>query len=337
MATRWVAWQWHIQTREVVWMHGAARTHGQPASVPSRRDVVDYVDYIHPDDRDHVMQAMEQAVAQRTDLHVEYRVVWPDGSVHWLEGCGKFLFNDAGEPAEMVGIAIDITQRKTTEQSLRFLAQASAELAGLYDPQSTLDRVAYLAVPTFADWCVVDLLREEGAVLDGVAVAHVDPRKVQLARDLQRRFPADKNAPHGAWNIVRTRQPELISDISDEIIARTVKNDEFRAALKVLGLRSYIGAPLIAHGQVLGVITFIVAESGRRYGAEDLVLAGDLARRAGVAIENSHLYLALQQSDRGKDVFLTCCWTLDCPALMDTKSHNGFAHEATCRKSCWLH
>src|SRR3569623_85887 len=88
------------------------------------------------------------------------------------------------------------------------------------------------------------------------------------------------------------------------MLEQSIHDAEYLAAIRQLGLRSYIGAPLNAHGKTLGVVTFIGAESGRIYGQEDLSLAEDLARRAAIAVENANLYRALQQSDQAKDVFL---------------------------------
>src|SRR3569833_1767336 len=275
---------------------GMGELHGMPDGfVPASFD--DYQQLIHPDDRSHVAEGIAKALADRKDHRVEYRVVWPDSRVHWLEGRGKIFFDNAGNAVQMAGICIDITRRKRTEQDLRFLAQASAEISGLIDYQSTLDKLAYLAVPAFADWCTVDLLEGDGA-LKRVSVAHVDQGKVQLAHELHRRYPPDPHAPGGTWNILRTGRAELVSEITGEMLEQSIQDPEYLATIKQLGLRSYIGAPLTAHGKTLGVVTFIGAESGRIYGAEDLSLAEDLARRAAIAIEDAYLYRALQQSGR---------------------------------------
>lgn len=296
------AWQWNIQNNESIWLQGMAELHGMPNGyVAASMD--EYSRLIHPDDYPHVTATIAEALSERKDHRVEYRVVWPDRSVHWIEGRGKLAFDQAGEPVQMAGICIDITRRKRTEQDLRFLAQASAELSGLVDYQSTLDKLAYLAVPTFADWCAVDLLDPDGS-LKRVAVAHVDPEKVQLAHELHRRFPPDPNAPTGTWNVVRTGKAELVGEITEALLEQSIQDAEYLAAIKRLGLRSYIGAPLAVHGKTLGVVTFIGAESGRIYGPEDLALAEDLARRAAIAIENANLYRALQEADHAKDVFL---------------------------------
>src|SRR3569833_3054218 len=296
------AWQWNILSQHIIWLQGMAELHGMPDGfVPASFD--DYQQLIHPDDRSHVAEVIAKSLADRKDHRVEYRVVWPDSSVHWLEGRGKIFFDNAGNAVQMAGICIDITRRKRTEQDLRFLAQASAEISGLIDYQSTLDKLAYLAVPAFADWCTVDLLEGDGA-LKRVSVAHVDQGKAQLAHELHRRYPPDPHAPGGTWNILRTGRAELVSEITGEMLEQSIQDPEYLATIKQLGLRSYIGAPLTAHGKTLGVVTFIGAESGRIYGAEDLSLAEDLARRDAIAIEIANLYRALQQSDQAKDVFL---------------------------------
>jgi PAS domain S-box-containing protein len=197
----------------------------------------------------------------------------------------------------------DVTQRKRSEETSRFLARASAELASLVDSASTLQKLAALSVPFFADWCVIDM-QQPGGTLHRSAVAHVDPDKVQLARELHERFPPDPDAPRGAWQIIRTGQSEIIAEITDDLLEATVPNPEQRDMIRRLGLRSYIGVPIEARGKVLGAIIFISAESRRRYGEDDLAVAEDLAHRAGVAIENVQLYQQVCDADRRKDEFL---------------------------------
>jgi signal transduction histidine kinase len=166
-----------------------------------------------------------------------------------------------------------------------------------------LQKVACLAVPHFADWVAVDMLGE-GGELRRLAVAHVDPAKVELAHELHRRFPADPSAPQGVWNISRTGKSELIPEITDDLLVASVKDAALLHLLRELGLRSYMGVPLSVRGKVLGVVTFIAAESGRRYDAADLAVAEDLAHRAAVAIENARLYQEVREADRKKDEFL---------------------------------
>jgi hypothetical protein len=86
---------------------------------------------------------------------------------------------------------------------LRFLGDASATLTALVDYESTLQKVASLAVPYFADWCAVDLAEGSG-LLRRVAVAHVDPAKVRLAQELEQNYPPDPQAPRGAYHVMKS-------------------------------------------------------------------------------------------------------------------------------------
>lgn len=171
---------------------------------------------------------------------------------------------------------------------LAFLAEASSELASSLDYQATLAKVADLAVPTFADWCAIDV------VVDGrlhrVAVAHIDPAKIQLALDIAERHPSDPGALNGAWHVMRTGRSELIAEITDEMLVASAKNAEQLQIGRDLQLRSAVTVPLEARGKVLGVITWVLAESERRYTVDDLALAEDLAKRAAVAIDNAELH-----------------------------------------------
>ena len=173
-------------------------------------------------------------------------------------------------------------------ERLAFLADASAELSSSLDYAQTLAKVASLVVPTFADWCAIDVV-EDGR-LQRVAVAHVDPEKVQLARSLEERYPSNPDAPRGTWHVLRTGKAELIPEITDEMLVASARDEEHMRIALDLQLRSAVVVPLIAHERVLGVMTWVAAESDRRYAEGDLAFAEDVARRAAVAIDNAELH-----------------------------------------------
>src|SRR5262249_6881355 len=113
------------------------------------------------------------------------------------------------------------------------------------------------------------------------------------------KYPADPDAPYGVPNVIRTRRPELFAEISDELLVQaTAETPELLALLRELGLRSSMCVPLIARDRVLGAITFIAAESGRRYSEHDLAIAMDLARRAATAVDNALLFREAQAARR---------------------------------------
>ncbi|WP_162254094.1 GAF domain-containing SpoIIE family protein phosphatase [Nocardioides sp. Soil774] len=171
---------------------------------------------------------------------------------------------------------------------LEFLAQAATELASSLDYQATLARVARLAVPTFADWCAIDLV-DDGR-LRRLSVAHVDPAKVQLAHDLAERYPADREAAHGAWQVMRTGRSELIAEITDDMLTAGAVDAEHAEIARALHLRSAVTVPLVARGRILGVMTWVAAESERHYTPDDLALAEELAQRAAVSLDNADLH-----------------------------------------------
>ncbi len=189
----------------------------------------------------------------------------------------------------------DVTARRKAEEAEHYLAQATAILASSLDYEATLAALARLVVPRLADWCAVDLLGDGGAI-ERVAVAHVDPEKVRWAHEIHRRYPPRPEAPTGLPNVLRTGQPEMASEITDEMLAASITDPEYLALIRSVGLRSAMIVPLVAHGRTLGALTLIAAESGRRYGDADLQLALELARRAALAVDNARLHRASEEA-----------------------------------------
>ena len=188
-----------------------------------------------------------------------------------------------------------LAEAEISARRLALLAEASTLIASSLDYKATLASVARLVVPRIADWCAIDVLEEDGS-LQRLAVAHTDPARVALAHELQRRYPVDMNASQGMAQVLRTGEPALVAEVSDELLAAMARDAEQLRVLRALGLRSAMLVPLQARGRVLGAITFAMAESGRRYGPADLALAEDLARRAGLAVDNARLYEAEQRA-----------------------------------------
>ncbi|MGB3635234.1 MAG: PAS domain S-box protein [Rubrobacteraceae bacterium] len=183
----------------------------------------------------------------------------------------------------------DTTERRRAEEGLSFLARAGEVLASSLDYEETLASVAGLLVPNLADWCIVEIAEEDGS-LKGLAIVHEDPEKVKLAHMLQERYPPDQGFQYGVPQVLRTRQPVLVPEIPDSALKERAGDEEHLQILREMGLKSYMVVPLIVRDQALGAITLISAESGRRYGDDDLKLSEDLARRAAGAIDNARLY-----------------------------------------------
>ncbi len=192
---------------------------------------------------------------------------------------------------------------EAAERRAAFIAEASTILASSLDYEATLGAVARLAVPEFADYCVVDLLEGDQS-LRRVAAVHRDPAKAELARKLARQRPPDLNGPHPIATALRTGQPQLLPELPDVRLAALASTPEHLAILRQLASESLLSVPLVARGRTLGVLTFVAAESGRRYGPVDQALAVDLARRAALSIDNARLYQEARAGVRLRDDFL---------------------------------
>ena len=174
------------------------------------------------------------------------------------------------------------------EAKLAFLAEATAQLTGDLDYEATLTAVAEAAVPWFADWCAIAL--EEDGYLRNIAVAHNQPELEGTVRELMERYPASPDDQGGSYEVLRTGKSNLVPDVTDEMLVLSAKDDEHLRLIRLLELRSGMSCPLKVRDRVFGVITWVAGEGGRRFGAEDLEFGEEIARRAGVAIDNAQLH-----------------------------------------------
>ncbi len=212
------------------------------------------------------------------------------GGDRWALVRATPLFDTRGEVRHVVNVFVDVTEDRARRQAQAFLVSATQELSRSLNWEATIQRVARLAVPDLADWCAVDVLEADGS-LSLIALAHVDPVKVEWAHELRRRFPSDPDDPSGVAHVVRTGVPEMIPEITQELIdAANITDPELLEVVERLQLSSVMTIPLIARGRILGALTMVWAESAKHYTEDDLHLGEDLASRAAIAIDNARLY-----------------------------------------------
>lgn len=250
--------------------------------------------------QDPVSQVLSRGTVAGQSNHT--LLVRRDGSEIAIDDCAAPIRDGKRKVVGVVLVFRDVTVRRREERARALLLGAGEELNASLDYEATLARVAHLAVPHVADWCAIDI-KEDGAV-KRLAVAHVDPGKVELVKEFQRRWPPDPTSPRGVYEILRTGKPELVEEIPDELLQAVTQDAEHLAAARELGLRSYIAVPLRAGGETVGVITLVTAESNRLYDRADLEFALALADRASVAIQNARLFRAVENANRSKDDFL---------------------------------
>jgi PAS domain S-box-containing protein len=259
---------------------------------------------VHPDDLPLAIARRERTLETGETFEIEYRFRRADGLYRWHLGRAVPMRKPDGGIDFWVGTATDIHDRKVIEDQRSFIVAASDELSTSLDYRATLGQVAKLAAAAVADWCAVHVVDAEGTIAE-VAVAHADPAKVTFARELQERYPPTPGQGTGAAAVIRTGEPELVPEIGDELIEQAAEDELHLDLLRQLELRSYMCVPLKGRDGVLGAITLISSDPGRQYGADELILAEELARRATSAIENARLYRAAEERAQAARVLAT--------------------------------
>ncbi|MEH1988272.1 AAA family ATPase [Nostoc sp.] len=309
-------WSWDIASDRFGWDEQVYQLFGlTPETFAGTSEAI--LARLHPDDRGLLAQSLNRAIDEGVEHDLEYRIIQDDGSIRYAACRGKAFFNEAGKATHMSGVVLDVTERKQSEaeriqliqeqtarqeaeadqQRAAFLAQVSATLASSLDYESTLASVANLIVPYFADWCSVDLLQDNQSI-NRVAVAHRDPEKVKLGWELHQHYPRKLDEPGGVPKVLRTGIPEMVTEISDALLAKGIPDAEHLRIIREIGLKSCIMLPLMARERIFGAISFFTAESERRYSTADFSLAEEIAHRVGIAIDNARLYQEAQQAQK---------------------------------------
>jgi PAS domain S-box-containing protein len=237
---------------------------------------------VHEDDRERVGAEITRTSENGTPLRSEYRMLARDGSMVWVRDEASTLRTSDGEPRYVQGYLVDIgaekqaaaerdrlraAERAATVGSARrqvkldLLARASVVLGASFDRDVALRRAAELAVEGLADWCVVDLVDEQGsAARAAVARGDVDASAA----------PPGPDPEAAVKEVIQTGKPSL----SDGRIC----------------------VPMMARGRTLGAITLLAINSGRAYDPDDLALAEHLAQMAALAVDNVRLHQQVQES-----------------------------------------
>ena len=228
-------------------------------------------------------------------------VVRLDGTHLTLMEYAAPLFDADGGVRGAIGIFMDITEHRRVEEEQRFLAHASAFLSSSLDYETTLRALARLAVPTFGDYCAVDVLREDGT-FTRVDLVCDDASRQEVAVAL-RKYPPKLSVEGPAVRAIKSGEVIVDNDTGPEKSARSAQNSEHRELLRQFGVRSFQMVPLRSRGRTLGLFT-TGSFSGRQYNEQDFALAQDVAARAGLALDNAMLYRTAQEADRLKEDFL---------------------------------
>jgi PAS domain S-box-containing protein len=294
-------------TSQIVW--SASPAGGVEVDLPTWREVTGqtfdqlkgygWLDVVHPADRDRVYAEWQEALRESKPFITEYRIRTRDGSYRWFAVRGYAMHDERGVVREWIGTATDVDDRKRAAEAASFIADASVLLTSSLDPETILTRLAELAVPRLADACVVDV-RGDGGEYRRLAIATADADTRNAIAKLDPAHRGDGN-DDPVVNVLTTGKPRWFEVLAAESGASA---EPWQRLVQSLRLTSAVIVPIVVGGRPFGALTLGHAESGRRFSERDLLLAEDVAGRAGVAVYNARLYMEAQAANRAKDEFL---------------------------------
>jgi GAF domain-containing protein len=179
-------------------------------------------------------------------------------------------------------------ERTHGEEMHRLLTETTRLLGTNLDSREALSRIADLTLSILADWCVIETVDAQGRFTQ-VSVAHRDPAKAELVREMRRRYPPQPDRPNVPLRVLKTGLAELLPEVSDALLAGVAQNADHLSMLQELRPTSLIVVPLRTRERILGTILLGNVESGRQFGLADLELAEDLGKRVALAIDNAML------------------------------------------------
>ncbi len=278
-------WECDLKARTVRWSPELEAVHGlPPGGFDGSPDSV--LSVVHPDDQDGLRKAFWNGVHSGTLAH-EFRIVWPDGSVHFLYSRGKIICDEQGEPATMLGISVDITEQKRAARELQRKLDQMQVLSSLAEAVNLAHEPAeiYLAA-------VQGLTRAVGA--DNAGVLTFDSAGVMRFNAWTGLSEEYRSAVtgHSPW---RRGAPDARTIAVPDVLLDPSLSDVLPALVKE-GIRAVAFIPLLGNGGVIGKF-MLYYNQPHEFRTEELQIAQTIATHVGFATERRHAELALQNSE----------------------------------------
>ena len=224
------------------------------------------------------------------------------GEERWLMIKSAPVMDKPGRVRLVVSIIKDLTERKRAEESMEFLDHVSRMIKSSVDYEYTLSQLAHLAIRNMADWCHIDLL-EEGRKLRAVAVASSNTTSSEVMEDVFKHRSESPLPGSATARALRAGESVIITDFNESVFRNAFIDEATIDKMRSLNLKSGLVIPLIAREKILGVMTLV--SQSRKYGAAEVAIAEELARRAGIAVDNASLYRDAQKAIQVRDEFLS--------------------------------
>jgi PAS domain S-box-containing protein len=279
-------WDWNMVTHEFVCSDQLGPVFGLPSGTchPSYNA---FLKAVHPEDREYVARAMTHAIEQGADYGVEFRVTWPDGSLHWVGNKGQVYCDDAGKPTRMIGVAMNITERKQAEEALRQQVQRErlvGAISGRIRRSLKLEKILKATVAEVRQVLQTDrviIFRFEPDWSGKVVVESVSSSRFSiLGKNIY--DPCFKNTYVELYQQGRVKA-------SDDIYTANLSQCHIDF-LEQLQVRANLVAPILKQQQLWGLLVAHDCEEPRQWQPGEIDLLSALAAQAAIAIQHSQLY-----------------------------------------------
>lgn len=256
---------------------------------------------IHPEDLTKLNELLGNGTGYDGN-ECECRILNIHGAFRWhLIRFQQERFSDSHT---WLGTATDIEDRKHAEETQKFLADAGELLVSSIDYRKTLQSISQLAIPYLADWCAFDIVNADGKI-ENLVINHRDPKRLPFAQKLHEQYLCNDEARVGTKAVIQTGKAQIFNSINREILDELALNENQVHLAQELGDTSAMIVPLILHGKTIGALSFVSAESRRKYDQQAISTGEELARRVTLAFENSNLYKMSQDAIEIRNEFLS--------------------------------
>ena len=256
-----------------------------------------------------IKKAFDGEAAEVPAFYYDPKAAGFDANAVWASGV-LFPVHKDGKLEEVVLIHTDVTKEqieKSEKERLlgiqSLLSKITAILLTTLDYDMILEKIASVAIPEFADGCIIDIL--EGERIVRLVSKHVDPTKEEYLIALRDEFPPHISSPQPVARVLRSGEPELLKFVDEEIVRAHTMSERHFEILRSIGTRSHLAVPMRIRGKIIGVLNWHITSEERRFDETDLETALEIAHRASIAIENAHLFTLSQAAIREREDFIS--------------------------------
>ncbi len=289
-------WHFNVVTGELVWSEKCREIFGTPPGATLTYEI--FLEMIYPEDRERVDLAVAEAMREKKDYAAEFRIVRPDGEVRWVTAGGRGHYDDGGNSTRMEGMVRDITERKKAVgmlqhslERIQALHEIGMAITSTLDLRRVLDiLLEKLQLSTSYTAATVRLVNRRTGELEPVACWNIDEEKWKKT--------FSRNPGRLSQLVLESKTPVMIDNVGKD--PRT-RHQEF---MREYGLVSFLGIPLIARDEALGVLAVFTKEP-HRFDEEEVKFLTTLGGQAAIAIHNAQIYEGMVNANKVKEEFLS--------------------------------